>query len=473
MSRSHRGDLVLPFFIIVADAVAIEAAFLTGYWLRFHTELFSALGFLHEEAPHLRGYVLASLFVITVWLLLFNARKMYGLRRNVNLSDELINIFKVISLGLMLVMSAAFFYRAVSYSRVVIVLIWGFAIPAVFLGRVLMKVIERRSYRHGHHLQQAIVIGGNDLADHVYTRLHRHLSFGITIKGYFADTPAQTGKLAAAQHLGTIADVPAYLRANAIDLAFIALQSEDHQRLFELVSECEGINIEFMLVPDLLDVMTSRVRVRDIEGIPFLRLKSIPLTIWGRITKRLFDIVVSSIILAVLSPVYALLALVIRLDSPGPVLFKQRRVGLDGEEFTMLKFRSMVAGAEKRDEEAGLGLRNDTRRTRVGRFLRRTSLDELPQFWNVLRGDMSLVGPRPERTHVVKKFGEVVPKYLDRHRVKTGLTGWAQVNGLRGDTSIDERVKYDLYYMENWSLAFDIRILLRTLRAVVTFHEQE
>jgi exopolysaccharide biosynthesis polyprenyl glycosylphosphotransferase len=473
MSRSHRGDLVLPFLTVVSDALAVEAAFLLAYWLRFHTGLFSAFGFLREEAPPLRSYVVASLFVIVVWLLLFNARKMYGLRRNVNLSDELINVFKVVSLGMMLVMSAAFFYRTFSYSRVVIVLVWVLAIAGVFFGRVVMKMLERRSYRHGRNLQSGIIIGSGELAAQVYTRLHQHISFGITITGYFADAPAGTGALSSAQHLGTISEVPSFLTTHDVTLAFIALPSEDHQRLFQLISECEGINVEFMMVPDLLDVMTSQVRLRDIEGIPFLRLKGIPLTIWGRITKRAFDLAVSSIILAILSPLYALLALLITLDSPGPVLFRQRRVGLDGKEFTMLKFRSMVVGAERHDAEAGLGIRGDARRTRIGKFLRRASLDELPQFWNVFRGDMSLVGPRPERTHVVEKFGDVVPKYLDRHRVKTGLTGWAQVNGLRGGTSIDERVKYDLYYMENWSLAFDIRILLRTLKAVVTFHEQE
>ena len=473
MSRSRRGDLLLPFITILSDAVAVETAFLLAYWLRFRTDIFSAFGFLREDAPPLRGYVLASLFVIAVWLLLFNARKMYGMRRNVNLSDELINVFKVVSLGMLLVMSAAVFYREFSYSRVVIVMVWGLAIGGVFSGRVLMKILERNSYRHGRRLQHAIIIGGETHADQVYTRLHGHLSFGINITGYFADARSQSPAISAAQYLGPIADAPAYIRSEGIELAFIALRSEDHQRLYDLISECEGINVEFMMVPDLLDVMTSQVRVRDLEGIPFLRLKSIPFTTWGRVTKRTFDVAVSSIILLVLSPLYALLALLIRMDSRGPVLFRQQRVGLDGNEFTMYKFRSMVAGAEQLDAAAGLGIRNDARRTTVGRLLRRSSLDELPQFWNVLRGDMSLVGPRPERAHVVRQFGTAVPKYLDRHRVKTGLTGWAQVNGLRGDTSIDERVKYDLYYIENWSLAFDIRIILRTLKAVITFREQE
>jgi exopolysaccharide biosynthesis polyprenyl glycosylphosphotransferase len=220
-------------------------------------------------------------------------------------------------------------------------------------------------------------------------------------------------------------------------------------------------------VPDVLEVLTSDVKVSELEGIPFLKIKSIPFTAWGRISKRAMDIVVSGTLLAILSPLLALVAALIRVDSRGPVLFRQQRVGLDGKEFTMYKFRSMRAGADLFDREAGLGVADDPRRTRFGKIIRATSLDELPQLFNVLKGDMSLVGPRPERSHFVQEFQSYVPKYLDRHRVKAGVTGWAQVNGLRGDTSIAERIRFDLYYIENWSLAFDLKILMRTLRAAL------
>jgi exopolysaccharide biosynthesis polyprenyl glycosylphosphotransferase len=219
-------------------------------------------------------------------------------------------------------------------------------------------------------------------------------------------------------------------------------------------------------------VLTSQVKVRELEGIPFLKIKGIPLSAWGRVTKRLFDVVVSGLTLVLLSPLLVAIAAAIKLDSRGPVLFRQQRVGLDGRPFKMYKFRSMQEGSEKFDAQAGLGQKNDPRRTGIGRLLRNTSLDELPQLWNVLKGEMSLVGPRPERSRFVQEFGAAVPKYLDRHRVKTGVTGWAQVNGLRGDTSIEERVKYDLYYIENWSLAFDIKILLRTIRAAFMSQER-
>jgi Undecaprenyl-phosphate glucose phosphotransferase len=473
-STSRRSELLIPFLLVLCDFVAIEASFLLSYWLRFRSSFFEFLGYVHSEAPPIEGYLLGSLFIVIIWLMLFQARRMYATRRSVSLSDELFNVVKVVSLGMLVVMSAAFFYRDFSYSRVVFGLLWAFSITFVFSGRAAVQALERSFYRKGRHLQHAVIIGNNGLANEVFSRLHRHPSFGIEIRGYFAETRAHEElKLSRSPYLGTIADAPAFIHKNAIELAFIATRAKDHPAVFELVSECEGVNIEFMMVPDLLEVLTSQVKVKELDSIPFLKIKGVPLAGWGRISKRTFDILVSSTLLVMLSPLWLVIMVLIKLDSRGPVFFKQDRVGLDGRRFRMIKFRSMIAGSEKSDEHAGLGIKNDPRRTRIGAILRRTSLDELPQLYNVLKGDMSLVGPRPERIRFVEQFQEVVPKYLDRHRVKTGVTGWAQVNGLRGDTSIDERIKYDIYYIENWSLAFDIKILLRTLRAAFVSRESE
>ncbi len=471
MSTSRRGDFLIPLVTVLSDCIAVEFAFMFSYWLRFHSGVFESLGFSPIPPPLIGQYLIGSLFVIAVWLMLFGTRHMYGARRNVDLSDELMNVTKVVSLGMLIVMSAAFFYREFSYSRIVFGLLWATAILAVFSGRLGLRTFERRLYRRGRHLQHAILVGNDSLAEQVYLRLHNHPSFGFVIAGYFADAPSTVPGLADATRLGTIADAPSYIRRHGIQLGFIALRAGDHRALLDLIGECEGVNIDFMMVPDLLEVLTSRVRVRELEGTPFLRVKSVPFTPWGRILKRAFDITLSSLVLLLLSPLWLLIAILIRLGSRGPILFRQRRIGLDGREFTMLKFRSMHAGAERTDDAAGLGLRNDPRRTGVGKLLRNTSLDELPQFLNVLRGEMSIVGPRPERVKYVEEFRDIVPKYLDRHRVKTGITGWAQVNGFRGDTSLEDRIRYDLYYIENWSLAFDVKIILRTLRAVLSFKE--
>jgi Undecaprenyl-phosphate glucose phosphotransferase len=466
-ASTEKADFVIPLLLVLLDAIAIEAAFLFSYTLRFHTRLFDTLGFVKENAPPIQGYVLGSLVVIVIWLMLFDSRNMYAARRNVTLADELQNIVRVVILGMLIVMSAAFFYREFSYSRIVFGLLWGTAIVFIFTERFCVRVYERSLYRRGRHLQPAVIFGNNTVAGEVYQRLNQHASFGIAIAGYFADFPAEsTQPLSAASYLGTLPEAPAFIREHRTRLGFIALQFHEHSDFLELVNGCEGVNIEFMMVPDMLGVLTSQVKVRELEGIPFLKIKGIPLTAWGRVTKRMFDLAVSALALLLLSPLLLVVMAAIKLDSRGPVLFRQQRVGLDGRPFTMYKFRSMRVGSEQFDAQAGLGLKNDPRRTRIGKILRSTSLDELPQLFNVLKGEMSLVGPRPERSRFVQEFGAVVPKYLDRHRVKTGVTGWAQVNGLRGDTSIEERVKYDLYYIENWSLAFDIKILLRTIRAV-------
>jgi Undecaprenyl-phosphate glucose phosphotransferase len=471
-STSRRGDVLIPLLTVGADAITIEASFLISYWLRFRSPLFDWLGLGHLGAPPIAGYLLGSLFIIVAWLFLFQARKMYGARRAVDFADEFVNVLKVVSFGMLIVMSATFFYRGFSYSRIVFVLLWASSVILIFSGRVAVLGAERSAYRRGRHLQHAIIVGSDTLADQVYDRLNRHPSFGFSIDGYFAARRASRKlSLAQAPLLGPVEDAPAYIRRHRTELCFIALRSKDHSKLFDLISECEGVNIDFMMVPDVMEVLTSQVRLKELEGVPFLRIKSIPFTTWGWISKRAFDIIVSSAILLVLSPLLLLITLAIKLDSRGPVLFRQQRIGLDGNEFTMYKFRSMRTGSEQFDDQAGLGIRHDPRRTRIGTFLRKTSLDELPQLFNVLTGEMSLVGPRPERVRYVREFQRVVPRYVDRHRVRTGVTGWAQVNGLRGDTSIEERIKYDLYYIENWSLAFDVKILLRTLRAALAFRE--
>ena len=470
-STAHAGserpsDVLLPFLTVVGDAAAIEAAFLLSYWLRFRTTIFEGLGFLREDAPPLDVYLASSLVVIVVWLSIFHARRMYAPRRAVELSDELFNVVRVVTLGMLIVLSAAFFYRGFSYSRVAFLLLWIFAIVFVFASRAGLHAYERSLYRRGRHLRYAVIVGDDPVADEVYRRLDRHSSFGFAVLGYFARSPLVPGRLLArARYFGSFGDAAGVIRQLKIPMVFIAVGRHDHSQLLDLIADCEGMNAEFMMVPDNLEVVTSRLRIRELEGIPFLTVKSIPLTPWGRISKLAFDLTVAGAITLLLFPLGLLVALLIRLDSPGSVLFRQRRIGLDGREFTMMKFRSMRAGAEAMDNLAGLGIKDDPRRTRIGRFLRATSLDELPQLINVLRGHMSLVGPRPERTQYVENFREIVPKYLDRHRVKAGVTGWAQVNGLRGDTSIEERISYDLYYIENWSLTFDIKILLRTIRA--------
>ena len=472
LTRSpRRGDLVIPLLTVLVDAFAIQLSFLLSYWLRFHSSVFSLFGFGPADVPPIAGYWKGSFVVTLVWLMLFHARKMYRARRSVSLIEELLNVIRIGSIGMLIVMSAAFFYRDFSYSRIVFGLIWVSAISTIFLGRAVVASVERKLHRRGFNLKSAVIIGGESLANEIVTRLNGHPSFGFKMIAYFADNPAHEELALSTLHYGgPITGSAEFVRQENIETVFIALRSKDQPKLFELISDCEGINVEFMMIPDVLDILTSQVTLRELEGIPLLTLKRNPLTFWGRTTKRAMDILLSAFLLVTLSPVLLVVALLVKLSSKGPVLFKQVRVGIDGVQFTMAKFRSM-----RLDAEAATGpvwaKERDPRRTPIGIFLRKFSLDELPQLLNVLKGEMSLVGPRPERPMFVDQFKRLVPKYLDRHRVKTGMTGWAQVNGLRGDTSLERRIKFDLYYIENWSIGFDIRILLMTVRAALRVKE--
>ncbi|HTK81743.1 MAG TPA: undecaprenyl-phosphate glucose phosphotransferase [Bacteroidota bacterium] len=468
MLSRGRNDFLIPTFGVFLDSLAIECAFLLSYWLRFKTNFLSFLP-LSGDVPALDAYLYGSFVVIPVWLLMFNSRKMYGARRNVSLIDEFLNIVRLVTVGMLVVMSAAFFYRAFSYSRVVFGLLWGSSIILVFAGRVVLHNLEKTLYQSGRELRNAVIIGNNETAKRIYETLFEHPLLGYRLMGYFADTPAVNGALLArAEYLGGLESVPQKLADNEIELVLIALKYDEHPKIFALVQKCEGVNVEFLMVPDILELMASSMSIQDIEGIPFITIKGIPMTTWGRILKRSFDLGVSFALLVVTSPIWIIVSILVKLTSKGPVLFMQERVGLDGSKFTMLKFRSMREGAEEHDRQAGLGIPGDPRQTSIGKFLRLTSLDELPQLINVLRGEMSLVGPRPERTYYVDKFKDMIPKYLDRHRVKTGMTGWAQVHGYRGNSSLEERIKYDIYYIENWSLSFDVKILVKTIGAI--FH---
>jgi exopolysaccharide biosynthesis polyprenyl glycosylphosphotransferase len=463
MSTHQRKDVLIPLLTVLSDIVAIELAFLFSYWLRFFSPL-TKVAPVTLGLPPLDAYVWGSLFVIPTWLFLFNSRKMYAARRNLYFSDEFFAIVRIVFLGMLIVMSAAFFYRAFSYSRLVFALLGFSAILFIAAGRYAVMKFEQSWYRRGNDLKTVVVVGNNSTAARVLRTLANDRSLGYQVIGYFS--PNGTGAMGDAPFLGSLTEVPHYIRTHRIDLVLISLSYQEHPQLYELVRECAGLNTEIMMVPDLLEMMTNQVRVKEIEGIPFIKIKAVPFSTWNVILKRSFDLLFSSVVLVLTSPLFVLIALLIKLDSKGPVFYKQERVGLDGKPFQILKFRSMKTDAERATGPVW-AQKDDPRITRVGRFLRRFSLDELPQLINVWKGEMSIVGPRPERAHFVEQFKNEVPKYLDRHRVRTGMTGWAQVNGLRGNAPIEERTKFDVYYVENWSLVFDLKIILKTIRAVL------
>jgi Undecaprenyl-phosphate glucose phosphotransferase len=466
MPRQRRNDFLIPLLTVLSDLAAIEAAFLSAYWIRFYSRL-TAVFEVTLGIPDIRAYIISSLVMLPAWLFVFQSRSLYGTRRNTHISDEMFAVIRVVTICMLFTMSASFFYRGFSYSRGVFLLLWILSIVLVTAGRFAVMEFEKFLYRRGRELKTVAIVGNHTTAALLYAKLCTERSLGYEVIGYYADAPADgTNTLAAAAYLGPAALLRNDIPARRLQAVLIALSYEQHSQLLDLMRTMEGLNIDMMLVPDVLDMMTSRIRIKEIGGLPFITLKDVPLTTWNRITKRAFDLIVAVTVLLLTLPVTLVIAVLIKLTSRGPVFYVQERVGLDGVSFPILKFRSM-----RTDAEAATGpvrnTKNDNRSTWIGRILRRTSLDELPQILNVIAGQMSIVGPRPERPYFVHQFKNEIHRYLERHRMKTGMTGWAQVNGLRGNAPIDERTKYDIYYIENWSLVFDIKIILKTIHAVV------
>lgn len=392
---------------------------------------------------------------------------MYTPHRNNLLSDDFFSIMKSITFGMLIIIGLAFFYREFSFSRYVVVALWISAIGFVFVGRVIVYYLRKKLLSKGKELRNAVIIGNNETANAVYEKLILNKTYGYNLLGYYAASLAQSNQaISNGKYLGTIEDLISSINNHEIEVALITLESPDFQQIYSILRETDGIDVELMLVPDVLGLMTSRMNIKEIEGIPFIKIKGVPITTWGRILKRMFDFLFSILVLIIFSPLLILISILIKVTSRGSVLYKQERIGLNGEIFNVYKFRTMRVDAEK---ETGpvWATKEDRRTTGIGKILRRTSLDEMPQFFNALRGEMSVVGPRPERPFFVNQFKDNVPKYLDRHLLKSGITGWAQVNGMRGQASIEDRTKYDLYYIENWSLVLDIKIIVKTIKAVL------
>jgi len=463
MTRTEeKNGLFIPFLQVVTDIIGIECSFLLSYWLRFYSPLTKLIPVV-KGFPSFKIYFLSSWAVVFIWLIIFKMLGFYGARRNVNKIDEFYRITKGVTLGMLVVTSATFYYRDFSYSRLVFIMIWGFSILLITFFRSLLISYEKHLHRKGKGLLNAAIVGSSRWSSNIFEKVNRHPGLGLKIAGYVGENKFLSKKLTC---LGNFAQIAEIARKNKIDVFFLALDEKENSQLISLLNKCTGLNIEFYLVPDLLDMVTSRLRVENLEGLPVLKIKDVAIAGWNSVFKRIFDLTISFTVLMILWPLWIIIAVAVKMDSKGSVFYKQRRVGLDGKEFNLIKFRTMFMDAEKKTGPVW-AKRKDPRVTRIGRILRRTSLDELPQLINVLKGEMSLVGPRPERPHFVEQFKEKVPKYLERHRVKSGMTGWAQVNGLRGNVPIEERTKYDIYYVENWSLFFDIKIILMTIWAVI------
>ena len=393
-------------------------------------------------------------------LSLFFSQRMYQRRRPLGHLDEIFRAAKLTTLCTLLTVAlVSLFLRDFVYHRTFLGYAWLLNILLLTIGRTLHAQIQWNAQAKGIGDDRVLLIGGGDTGRMILQRIQANPKFGFQVIGVIDNSSNRS--ILNVPILGSVVDIPRIIDEKSIDEVIIALPENTHEELIGIISLCEREKVGIRVLPDAFGIMASEVTIGYLGGLPLVTIRDVALQGWKLTLKRGMDLVGSAIGLVILSPFLLLVALLIKLDSPGPVFYTHERMGLDAKSFKILKFRSMRKDAEK--SGPGWTVENDPRRTKLGAFIRRTNIDELPQLINILFGEMSLVGPRPERPVYVEQFRQMIPRYMDRHREKAGMTGWAAVNGLRGDTSIEERTKYDLWYIENWSLALDFKILLRTL----------
>jgi exopolysaccharide biosynthesis polyprenyl glycosylphosphotransferase len=450
----------LATLFLTSDLVATFAALVAAYLLRFRAEIVPATKGIPGAGTYLRLFPLIAI----LWPIVYYFHGLYSVRRQRSRIEEGFTVLVATGLSTLLLTGVATFYRGFSYSRLVLVLFFAADVLFVFAGRTAIRRYLEEAWRHGVGVRQVLIVGAGRLGRAVVDKLAEHPEAGLRAVAMLDDDPARQGELyRGVPIVGRTAQAAGVVEQMRVDTVFLALPLEAHRTMLSVLKDVGRTVADVRVVPDLLQHITFRAGVEDLDGLPVVHLTQVPLSGWMSLVKRTLDIAVSSGSLVALSPLFGAIALAIRREDGGPVFYRQRRMGLDGRPFDILKFRSMVPGAE---DESGptWASSDDPRRTRIGRFLRRWSLDELPQLVNVLRGEMSLVGPRPERPEFVREFKEKFPQYMLRHRVRAGMTGWAQVHGWRGNTSLTKRIEYDLYYIENWSLSLDVKILWLTLR---------
>jgi Undecaprenyl-phosphate glucose phosphotransferase len=454
---------------LAGDLAATVVAFAAAWVLRFQLAVIP----LTKAVPRLGPYLALLPVVLVAWPSVFYFHGLYQNRRSRSRVDEVVTILLAVSVATVLLSVVIAWYRPpaapgspeyFTYSRAFLGLFAFVDLLFVVAARLALRGALRRLRASGYNLQRILVIGAGTLGREITQKILAHSELGFEVVGFLDDDPGKQGTTVCdVPVLGTLRQAEDVLAARSIDQVFIALPLEAHKKLLQMLDFMARECVEIKLVPDILQYATLSATLEDVDGTPVINLSQVPLKGWNSLLKRVMDLALATAAALVLLPILPLLALAIWLEDRGPILYRQERMGLDGKPFMILKFRSMRVDAE---ESSGpvWAVKDDPRRTRVGSFLRRWSLDELPQLWNVIAGDMSIVGPRPERPTFVREFKHKIPRYMLRHRVKSGITGWAQVHGWRGNTSIRKRIQYDLYYIQNWSLSLDCKILWMTLR---------
>ena len=443
----------LPIALLIGDAIIAALSVPAGYWIKY--------GYAIQSLPF-GPYAAAIPVAIVIYLFALGITNQYRSWRGRTLVDQLFALYQGIGLAAVLMLAAIEVGNlGQSYSRLTI--LPGVILAAVLMTgeRYLLRQYETRLRRRGIGTERVLMVGTGEGSELLIRRMNMFPQYGFHVVGVATDERSTEDSYVGVPIVGRVSDLPKLVEQLSVDQVFLALPGSQRDRLLPLISLCEDQNLQFQIVPDLLEVMSTRVAANAIDGLPLVGIRRSQLRGGAAVLKRVIDVVISAALLVVFSPVLLIMALLIKLTMPGPLLFRQERIGRHRKPFLIYKFRSMIPDAEAKSGPV-VAKPGDERVTPLGRLLRRTSLDELPQLINVLKGDMSLVGPRPQPTFFDQQYSGEVPRYLERQQVRPGLTGWAEVNDLRGAAPIVDRTLYDVYYIENWSLALDMKCVILT-----------
>ena len=412
-------------------------------------------------------YFIALIPIIPLYILLNAIFGLYAPKRVSGRREEISNIIKANSIGLLIFTLVLFMgsknYYMYHFSRKLVFIFYGMDIVLTILERNVIRYILRLMRAKGYNQKHILLIGYSRAAESYIDRVLANPEWGYNIRGILDDNMERGFEYKGIKVIGTIENLELILEMNVLDEIAITLSIKEYERLERIVNDCERSGVHTKFIPDYNHVVPTVPHIEDLQGLPIINIRYVPLTLLHRaLSKRIVDIIGSLVGIILFSPIMFIVAVLIKLTDKGPIIFAQERVGLHNKAFKMYKFRSMAVEPPQKEAKKWT-TKNDPRVTAIGRFIRKTSLDELPQFFNIFMGDMSLVGPRPERPFYVEKFRDEIPHYMIKHQVRPGLTGWAQVNGYRGDTSIEKRIDHDLYYIENWSMGFDFKILFLTV----------
>ena len=441
---------------LLMDALVIVVAYVLAWIIWFGFRDVTG-GVLPKE-----DYFAALIALLPGYLLLYSAFHLYTPKRTTRTRIEILTLFKANSVGLFVYLAILYLMHQEDYSRGMITIFFVLNMGLASGYRVILRDLLRHFRKKGYNLKHVMLVGYSRAAEQYIERIKQNPAWGYHIIGVLDDHIEKGVNFKGIEVIGEVDQIYKILPENNLDEIAITLSLNDYDRLEEIVSFCEKSGVHTKFIPDYNAVIPTKPYTEDLDGLPVINIRNVPLTSgWNQFMKRSMDLVGAIVACVLFSPVMLVCAILIKLTSDGPILFKQERIGLHNKPFYMYKFRSMKMQTEA-DEKKGWTVKNDPRVTGIGKFMRKTSIDELPQLFNILKGDMSLIGPRPERPQFVEKFKEEIPRYMVKHQVRPGLTGWAQVNGYRGDTSIRKRIDCDIYYIENWTLGLDIKIIILT-----------